>query len=186
MLLNDEINGFLMRKWNLEKPLCFIESVLQAKPGIKGTPNIRRRIKQRSLEWEHEKFQMLTPSTILCAEANVRRKRGKSNAKERAKVLTSLAHRGNIRSVMRHACKRGKGCVLMPGDIDSEIGNLASETLMSNCPEGCDVSMCNVLVFEDCPCLTDVQAEGDAVEEVVKNLTGVTGPFGVNVSSLIQ
>ena len=116
----------------------------------------------------------------------MRRKRGQSNAKERAKVRMLLERRGNICSVIRHACERGKGCVLMLGGIDSEIGNLASETLMRKCLEGCYVVTCNMLVFEDCPCLTDVQAEDDAVEEVANNLTGGTGPSGVNFSSLIQ
>ena len=48
--LSDELNGVIERKWNFERPLCFTSSVLQKSPDIKGTPNARKRIKQRLSE----------------------------------------------------------------------------------------------------------------------------------------
>ena len=129
---------------------------------------------------------MLTSSTILCAEANMRRKRGQSSAKERAKVFTALVCRGKIRSATRHACERDKGGVLMPGDVDSKTGDLVSETLKAKHPDGRDVNVESVPTFDSCPDLIDIQVTDDAVEEVAKHLSGSAGPSGIDSSSLSQ
>ena len=72
--LADEINGVLARKWNMERVLCFISMVLQTSSDIKGTANVKRRSKQRIVEWNEGKFDMLGSSTIMCAEAQMSRK----------------------------------------------------------------------------------------------------------------
>ena len=99
---------------------------------------------------------MLTSSTILCAEAKMRQKRGHSSAKERAKVFTALVYRGKIWSAMRCACERDKGGFLMPGDIDSKTGDLVSETLKTKHPDGRNVNVESIPIFNRCPDLIDV------------------------------
>ena len=168
----------------MEKPLCFIAIMLKVAPDVKGTPNIRRRIKQRLLEWEQGKFQMLTSNTILCAAAYTRRKKGKANVYGISKVFTSLACRGQIRSAIMHACERDKGGMLMPGDI--ETGDLLAETLCNKHPDGRDVNTDNLPVFSDCLDLTDVMVTDDTVEEVAKHMAGGAGSSGFYSSSLSQ
>ena len=51
---------------------------------------------------------MLTSSTILCAAANMRRKKGKANVDAIAKVFTSLVCRGKIRSEIRWWIKKAR------------------------------------------------------------------------------
>ena len=46
-LLADEIDGVRERKLNIEKLLCFISTILQTSPGVKGSSNIRKRVSQR-------------------------------------------------------------------------------------------------------------------------------------------
>ena len=61
---------------------------------LKGVGNIKRKLKQRILEWEKNKFEMLNSSTIICAETYVNRKRGGLNTKERGKAFSSLIYKG--------------------------------------------------------------------------------------------
>ena len=40
----------------MERIICFMSMILQVSPGIKGTANVRRRLKQRMIKWEESKF----------------------------------------------------------------------------------------------------------------------------------
>ena len=42
---------------------------LHVSPDIKRFTHVRRRIKQRLVEWKERKFQMLALSTVTCEEA---------------------------------------------------------------------------------------------------------------------
>ena len=68
-LLADEIDGVRERKWNMENVLCFMATILQTSPNVKGSTNIRKRVSQRLIYWENKKYQTLISSTVLCAEA---------------------------------------------------------------------------------------------------------------------
>ena len=48
---------------------------LQTSPDIKGATHIKNRIKQRLEEWEKEKYQMIVSNTVMCAEAQMGRKK---------------------------------------------------------------------------------------------------------------
>ena len=51
-LLAGEIDGVRERKWNMEKVLCFMSTILQTSPDVKGSANIRKRVRQIFLDWE--------------------------------------------------------------------------------------------------------------------------------------
>ena len=59
LLLAKEIDGLRERKWNMEKVICFMSMILQRSPDLKGAGNIKRRIKQRILDWNDKKYEML-------------------------------------------------------------------------------------------------------------------------------
>ena len=103
--------------------------ILQTSPDVKGTSNIRKRIKNRITDWIDKKFQMLASSIVLCAEAQMNRKRGIITIKERAKIFSTLICRGKMRAAIRYASEREKGGILMPGDVNEMTGDLVSETL---------------------------------------------------------
>lgn len=48
--LSEELIGVKLRKWNMERPPCFLSCMLQISPDAKGTKNIRTRIKTRLSE----------------------------------------------------------------------------------------------------------------------------------------
>jgi len=74
----------------MEKVLYFMPVTLQTSPNIKGATPIKRKIKQRLEEWDKEKYQMLVSNTVMCAEAQMGRKKGTMKVTERVKVFSSL------------------------------------------------------------------------------------------------
>lgn len=88
--------------------------ILQVSPDIKGAANVRRRLKQRMIEWEESKFQMVISSTVMSAAAKMDHKRESIKIKEKAKVFSSVIYRGEIRASVQYACEREKGCILIP------------------------------------------------------------------------
>ena len=139
----------------MERVLCFKSMVLQTSSDIKGTANVKRRIKQRIVEWNEGKFDMLGSSTIMCAEAQMSRKQNELNEKERDKVFSCMISRGKIRAAIRYVSEREKGGILMPGDTDEKTGDLIKETLAAKHPEARDVDVANLPDFDFCPTLID-------------------------------
>ena len=81
-MLSSEFDGVRERKWNMERVLCVMSVTLQMSLDIKGAAHIKRRIKQRLVEWYKDKFQMLISNTVMCAEAQMGRKKGTMKLKE--------------------------------------------------------------------------------------------------------
>ena len=69
---------------------------LQTSPDIKGATHVGRRIKQRLVKRDEEKFQRLIPNTVIYAEAQMGRKKGAIDIKDRANVCLSLSCRGKM------------------------------------------------------------------------------------------
>ena len=89
--LSNELRGVMDVKWNIDNPLCFMALALQTSPDVKGSTNVRKRIKNKLLEWEEDKHRMLTTCAILCAETIMKRKWGSNKPAERDNFFTSLA-----------------------------------------------------------------------------------------------
>ena len=56
-------------------------------------------------------------------EAMMGRKQENLDAKERAKVFSTMLCRGEISAAVRYISEREKGRVLLPGDIDKKSGD---------------------------------------------------------------
>ena len=63
--------------------------ILQTTSDVKGTANTRRRVKQRLVEWDEEKFDILGLSTTRCTQELKSRKKDGLNEKK-TKVLSSM------------------------------------------------------------------------------------------------
>ena len=112
------------------------------------------------------------------------RKRGGINTQERTNAFSSLIRKGKIREGVRFICERESGGIMQRGDIDSKIGDLVKETLKSKHPNGRDVSVENLPEFESCLEIIDIVVREDNVEKVAKQLSGSTGPSGINSFSM--
>ena len=98
--------------------LGFIASVLQKSENIKGASIFNKWIQNRTNAWNEEKFSALSSSVVKCVEAMMGRKQENLDAKERAKVFSTMLCRGKISAAVRYISEREKGRVLLPSDID--------------------------------------------------------------------
>ena len=105
-ILSDELDGVRGRKWNMERPLCFIASVLQKSENIKGASIFNKWIQNRTNAWNEEKFSALSSSVVKYVEAMMGRKQENLDAKERAKVLSTILCRGEISAAVRYINER--------------------------------------------------------------------------------
>ena len=149
-ILSDELDGVRDRKLNMERPLCYIASILQKSENIKGASIIKKRIQNRIDAWNDEKFSALSSSAVKDAEAMMGRKQENLDAKERAKVFSTMLCRRKISAAVRYISMREKGRVLLPGDIDEKSGDEVSEMLRLKHPEGRDVESEKMPIFDDC------------------------------------
>lgn len=56
----------------MQRVVYFMLITLQTSSDIKETSHVRRRIKQRRVELEEEKFQISVFSTVMCGQAKIR------------------------------------------------------------------------------------------------------------------
>ena len=150
--------------------------VLQIYPDVKGSTNVRKRIKHKLLEWKEDKHRVLTASAILCSEATMKRKRGSTKPAKRANVFNSLVCSVKIRSYIRHAYERCKGDMLLPDDVDEKTGELFSNVLLSNQPNGRYLEMKSIPYCDSCPDLINTNSSKENVETVAKFMSGSSSP----------
>ena len=127
---------------------------------------------------------MLVSNTVMCAEAQMGRKKGAMKVTERAKVFSSLICRGKIRAAIRYACEREKEGVLMPEDTDEKSGDLLFDTLKAKHPDARDIPVENLPTFESCPYLIEVEVTDENVEQAAKKLSRSAGPSGIHSISM--
>ena len=95
-----------------------IGKVLQKSENIKGASIFNKRIQNRTNAWNEEIFSALSSSALKYVEAMMGRKQEFLDAKERAKVFSTMLCRGEISVAVRYISEREKGRVLLPSDID--------------------------------------------------------------------
>ena len=107
------------------------------------------------------------------------RKRGGLDTKEKVNAFSCLICRRKIREALRYICERESDEIMLPGDVDLKTGDLVNETLESKHPEGRDLSVEKLFEFESCPEMIDIIVTKENVEMVAKNISGSTGPSGI-------
>ena len=138
-------------KWNVERVLCFMSMILQVSHNIKRAANVRRRLKEKMIEWEESKYQLLTSSIGICTEAKTNSEKEPIKIKERAKIFSSLIRRGGgIRAAVRYACERENGGIIIPGDTYEKTGGLVGDTLKQKHSEGTYAVVENCPLFDSC------------------------------------
>ena len=78
----------------------------QKSKNIKGASIIKKRIQNRINAWNEEKISALSSSAVKDAEAMMGRKQENLDAKERAKVLSTILCRGEISAAVRYINER--------------------------------------------------------------------------------
>ena len=72
----------------------------------------------------------------------------------------------------------------MPGNTHGKSGDLVFDTLKAKHPDARDVSVENLLIFESCLDLIEVEVTDENVEQAAKKLSGLAGPSGIDSISM--
>ena len=169
---------------NIERPLCFLDVVLQRSLDVRGASNLRAGIKQRLEEWSKGKFQMLVISAELRAKSHVGSRIGVTTRNERAKVFSNIFCRGKMHSAIRHICDQEKGGVMMPENTDENAGNNVGGVLLSKHPNSRPAPLSVMPQHETFPEILEILVACENTETVAKSLSVSAGPNGLDACSM--
>ena len=132
-ILVSEFRGARERKWNSERPLVFVATVLQTTPGVRRSKDIRLRLTQRMDLWDQGHFKALVDDTegeVLSRGSSSRPPDDEAQARAfNARVLS-----GRLRSAVRTLTNRSGGGVRQPDELCSKAGRPVWQVLQEKHP----------------------------------------------------
>ena len=109
--------------------LCLLAVIFRRSLDIRGSSNVRTRIKQTLKECTEGKFQTLVSSAALSAKSFMSRKRVVTAIPNWAKIFSNLVCRGKTQMATCCTCDREKGSVLMLDNFDEKSGEKVNDGL---------------------------------------------------------
>jgi hypothetical protein len=187
-ILTSEFQGVRERRWNSERPLVFVATVLQTTPGVRRAKDIRSRLAQRMDLWDQGHFKALVDD----AEGEVLSRQPSSRPPDdeaRARSFNARVLSGRLRSAVRTLTDRSGGGVRQPDDLCSKAGRPVWQVLQEKHPALRDPTSTGVAdgAFEpypDLPAPVPVCVSQDDVEAISSRLTGAAGPGGTDAVDL--
>lgn len=185
MLVN-EFRGVRERKWNSERVVVFITTVLRRTPSVKRACDVRARILQRLALWETGCFAALVDDTE--SEAMAGGARPSKDAEAEARAYDAQVLSGRLRRAVRRLTARDGGGVLSPDDLCSKAGKPVHEVLRDKHPPLADPLVGDengaFEPYERCPVPVPLIATDETARRVASKLTGGAGPCGVDSVAL--
>ena len=187
-VLTSEFRGVRERRWNSERPLVFVATVLQTTPGVRRAKDIRSRLAQRMDLWDQGHFKALVDD----AEGEVLSRQPSSRPPDeeaRARSFNARVLSGRLRSAVRTLTDRSGGGVRQPDDLCSKAGRPVWQVLQEKHPALRDPTSTGDAegAFEpypDLPAPVPVCVSQDDVEAISSRLTGAAGPGGTDAVDL--
>ena len=187
IILTEELRGVRDRKWNAERPLTFLATVLERGDDVSRARDIRSRLTQRMNLWETGHHVPLIDDTEGIMEG-----KGPSITREKdpdreARAFNAKVLSGRLRSAVRDITSRGSGGVLQPDSTCSKTGRPVLDVLKEKHPELRDPETTGGPhgPFEPAgeqgwrqPIPVNISCE--VVEAVASKLSGAAGPDGVD------
>ena len=131
----EELKGVRERKWNSERPLCFIACVLRHRQGCTQSKDIRRRINNRLALWKAGKFDALIQDITATALARAGSGgRPDEDLESVARAFNSQVLDGKLKSAVRNLTIGERGGVLGPEDLCTKTGQPVIDVLQSKHP----------------------------------------------------
>ncbi|KAI2493422.1 hypothetical protein MHU86_21121 [Fragilaria crotonensis] len=187
-ILTSEFRGVRERRWNSERPLVFVATVLQTTPGVRRAKDIRLRLAQRMDLWDQGHFKALVDD----AEGEVHSRQPTSRPPDeeaRARSFNARVLSGRLRSAVRTLTDRSGGGVRQPDDLCSKAGRPVWQVLQEKHPALRDPASVGDAdgAFEpypDLPAPVPVCITQDDVEAISSRLAGAAGPGGTDAVDL--
>ncbi|KAI2506100.1 hypothetical protein MHU86_8331 [Fragilaria crotonensis] len=187
-ILTSEFRGVRERRWNSERPLVFVATVLQTTQGVRRAKDIRSRLAQRMDLWDQGHFKALVDD----AEGEVLSRQPSSrppDAEAQARSYNARVLSGRLRSAVRTLTNRSGGGVRQPDDLCSKAGRPVWQVLQEKHPALRDPTSVGDAdgAFEpypDLPAPVPVHVTQDDVEAISSRLAGAAGPGGTDAVDL--
>ena len=176
------IEGVIDRKWNFERAMVFMMTVLQRTSSVKKAKDVKERLDTRIQAWKDGKFDMLVQTAERDMKANMTNLRGNMTDAKIHKIFDDMMKRGKIRQAARFVTQRLSGGVMMPDDIDEKSGNPVSEVLHSKHPAAKTPDY--LPAFDKCPEFVDLDITEDTVSKTARQLKGAAGTGGTDSETI--
>ena len=186
--LTSEFRGVRERRWNSERPLVFVATVLQTTQGVRRAKDIRSRLAQRMDLWDQGHFKALVDD----AEGEVLSRQPSSrppDAEARARSFNARVLSGRLRSAVRTLTNRSGGGVRQPDDLCTKSGRPVWQVLQEKHPALRDPTSVGdedgaFEPYPDLPAPIPVCVTQDDVEAISPRLAGAAGPGGTDAVDL--
>jgi hypothetical protein len=160
--------------------------ILQRVKGISRAGDIKRRLSLRMDSWEDVKCNMLVQDTERTALTQLARVGGVATPEQRAKTYNRLVLQGKLRTAVCWLTEREKGCVLKPRDRDDKTGENIFNVLQSKHTDARVPDASEMEDYETLPDFVDLDITEEIVEQVARQLSGGTGPGGLDAQAIQQ
>ncbi|KAI2506075.1 hypothetical protein MHU86_8396 [Fragilaria crotonensis] len=187
-ILTSEFRGVRERRWNSERPLVFVATVLQTTQGVRRAKDIRSRLAQRMDLWDQGHFKALVDD----AEGEVLSRQPSSRPPDeeaRARSFNARVLSGRLRSAVRTLTNRSGGGVRQPDDLCTKSGRPVWQVLQEKHPALRDPTSVGeedgaFEPYPDLPAPIPVCVTQDDVEAISPRLAGAAGPGGTDAVDL--
>ena len=187
-IFTQELRGVRERRWNSERPLVFVSTILQTTPGVRRSKDIRLRLAQRMDLWEQGHYKALVDDT----ESEVLSGRTSSRLPSEDTIVRAYNTRvlsGRLRSAVRNLTGRSGGGILHPDEPCTKSGKPVWQVLQDKHPPLRDPDMLQSIDsgFEPYPALPTaipICVTPDDVEIISSRLSGAAGPGGTDAVEL--
>ena len=130
--LTAEFRGVRERRWNSERVIVFLVTVLRRTPTVSRARDIKARLSQRLQLWADGCYSALVDNTESEALGGSPRPAKDDEAAARAYDAQVLS--GRLRQAVRGITARQRGGVYNPNDLDSKTGRPVIDVLRTKHP----------------------------------------------------
>ena len=180
--LTAEFQGVRERRWNGERVVVFVVTVLRRTPTVTRARDIRSRLTQRLKLWADGCYSALVDDTESEARGGTARPSQDDEAAARAFDAQVLS--GHIRQAVRRLTSRDGGGVYGPDDLCSKTGRPVLEVLHSKHPTLKDpaVGVENGAFepYDAAPDVVPLVIADEVVQKVASDISGSAGLCGVD------
>ncbi|KAI2504762.1 hypothetical protein MHU86_9698 [Fragilaria crotonensis] len=187
-ILTSEFRGVRERRWNSERPLVFVATVLQTTQGVRRAKDIRSRLAQRMDLWDQGHYKALVDDDegeVLSRQPSSR----PPDEEARARSFNARVLSGRLRSAVRTLTNRSGGGVRQPDDLCTKSGRPVWQVLQEKHPALRDPTSVGeedgaFEPYSDLPTPIPVCVTQDDVEAISPRLAGAAGPGGTDAVDL--
>jgi len=184
-----EFVGVRERKWNSERVIVFMATILQTTPNVTKACDIKRRISSRLDAWAAGEFSALVSDTERECTSATSDPPSDIDINRAGRSFHTKLVRGRVRQAVRHLTNRASGGVIDPDGVCTKTGRpvidvLRDEHPQLRMPDADDPDGPFGSTYAEMPDQLAVDITGETIEKAASNLFGSGSCSGVDAADL--